>query len=517
VTDTLGFWPYAAENPDKLAIVDPDGTEHTFGEVLARVNQYSHGLRAKGLQTGDGIATIMPNEHTLLELYLAALQTGLYFTPMNWHLVAREIAYILKDSEAKIVVASERFADASVEATDEAGIPDDARYASGPVDGFEPVDELANDQPTTRPETLSSGQPMLYTSGTTGNPKGVRRRLSDQDPDTTGMMLGFYLLLYDIQPGNGVHLTCGPLYHAAALIFTTASLHLGHTVVLMDKWTPEGTLERIERYKVTSSHLVPTMFHRMLALPDDVRSKYDVSSLRNMVHAAAPCPVPTKRAMLDWWGLCIYEYYAATEGGGTLVKPDEWLRKPGTVGQPWPTAEIKILGEDGNELPPNEPGTVWIKPPQGAEFEYHKDRKKTKDNWKEGFFTVGDVGYLDDDGWLFLSDRKADMIISGGVNIYPAEIENVLATHDKVADVAVFGVPNEEWGEEVKALVELNDGVEPSDDLVAELGAWCRDKLAGYKIPRSIEFRENLPRTDTGKLLKRELREPYWAGKERRI
>ena len=513
----MGFWPYAAENPGKLCIVDPDGTEHTFGEVLARVNRYSHGLRALGLRPGDGIATILPNEHTLLELYLAALQTGLYFTPVNWHLVAREIAYIISDSEAKVVVAGERFAAAARDAVEEAGVPPASRFASGTIEGFRPVSEIAEGQPDTRPDDLRSGQPMLYTSGTTGNPKGVRRRLPDQDPDTTGTMLGFYLLLYDIQPGDGVHLTCGPLYHAAALIFTTASLHLGHTVVLMDRWTPEGTLERIERYRVTSSHMVPTMFHRLLALPEDARKRYDVSSLRNMVHAAAPCPIPTKRAMLEWWGPCIYEYYAATEGGGTLVKPDEWLQKPGTVGKPWPSAEIKILDDDGHELAPGEPGTVWIRPPQGAEFEYHKDRKKTRENWRDGFFTVGDVGYLDEDGWLYLSDRKADMIISGGVNIYPAEIENVLATHPKVADVAVIGVPNEEWGEEVKALVELNEGAEPSDELAAELTEWCRDKLAGYKIPRSIEFRPSLPRTDTGKLLKRELREPYWAGREKRI
>jgi long-chain acyl-CoA synthetase len=221
--------------------------------------------------------------------------------------------------------------------------------------------------------------------------------------------------------------------------------------------------------------------------------------------------------MFDWWGPVIYEYYAATEGGGTTVKPDEWLRKPGTVGQPWPTAEIKICDDDGNEVPPNTPGTVWIKPPGAAAFEYHKDKKKTSDSWKDGFFTVGDVGYVDEDGWLFLSDRKIDMIISGGVNIYPAEIENVLIQHPKVADVGVIGVPNDDWGEEVKALVQLREGLEPSEDLIAELGEFCRTNLAGYKVPRSIEFREQLPRTDTGKLLKRELREPYWEGQEKKI
>jgi long-chain acyl-CoA synthetase len=514
---TLGFWKYAEENPDKLCIVDPDGTEHTFGEVLGRVNQYTHGLRAMGVGRGDAIATVLPNEHTLLELYLAALQMGVYFTPVNWHLVAREIEYILSDSDAKVVVGSERFADAVKAACDGAGVPAEARFASGTIEGFRDVSELAEGQPTTRPDDLASGQAMMYTSGTTGNPKGVRRKMSDAHPDESGAAMAFFPLMFDFTPGTGVHLTVGPLYHAAQIMFNTSSLHLGHTVVLMDKWTPEGTLERVEKYKVTTSHLVPTMFHRLLALPESEREKYDVSSWTNVVHAAAPCPVPTKRAMFDWWGPVIYEYYAATEGGGTTVKPQEWLAKPGTVGQPWPTAEIKICDDDGNEVPPNTPGTVWIKPPGAAAFEYHKDKKKTGDSWKDGFFTVGDVGYLDEDGWLFLSDRKIDMIISGGVNIYPAEIENVLQTHPKVADVGVIGVPNEDWGEEVKALVQLREGVEPTDSLIAELGEFCRENLAGYKVPRSMEFRTDLPRTDTGKLLKRELREPYWVGQEKKI
>ncbi len=514
---TLGFWAYAAENPNKLCIVDPDYTEHSFGEVLERVNQYSHGLRALGLKRGDGICVVLPNEHTLLELYLAALQIGVYFTPVNWHLVAREIAYILKDADAKVVVGSERFADAVTKACDEAGVPEDRRYASGKIAGFTDVSKIREGQPTTRPDDLSAGQPMMYTSGTTGNPKGVRRKLGDASPDDTAIGMAFFPMMFDFAPGDGVHLTVGPLYHAAQIIFATSSLHLGHTDVLMDKWTPQDTLERIQKYGVTTSHFVPTMFHRLLALPEEVRSKYEVSSFRNLVHAAAPCPVPTKRAIFDWFGPCVYEYYAATEGGGTTVKPDEWLKKPGTVGQPWPTSEIKILDDDGNDVPANTPGTVWIKPPGQAAFEYHKDKKKTSDSWKDGFFTVGDIGYLDEDGWLYLSDRKADMVISGGVNIYPAEIENVLATHPKVADVGVIGVPNEEWGEELKALVELNDGVEASDDLIGELAAFCRENLAGYKVPKTFEFRETLPRTDTGKLLKRELREPYWAGHEKRI
>jgi long-chain acyl-CoA synthetase len=513
----MGFWKFAASEPAKLAIVDPDGNETTYGEALAAVNRYSHAFAAAGLQHGDAIAVCLPNEHTVLELYLACLQSGLYFTPINWHLTAGEMAYILKDCDAKLFVAGERYADACIEAADEAGIPKEVRYASGEVPGFAPIAQLTEGQPDAPPADRRGGQAMLYTSGTTGYPKGVRRPLSDAPPDDAGIGLGFFLLLFDMQPGDGVHLTCGPLYHAAALLFTTASMHLGHSVVLMDKWTPEGTLERIDRYKVSTSHLVPTMFHRMLALPDEVRLKYDVSSLSNMVHAAAPCPVETKQRMLDWWGPVVYEYYAATEGGGTLVKPDEWLSKPGTVGQPWPTSEIRIIDDEGTILGPHEVGTVWIKPPGGAEFEYHKDKKKTKENWRDGFFTVGDMGYLDEDGWLFLSDRKADMIISGGVNIYPAEAENVLLTHPKVGDAAVIGVPNDDFGEEVKAIVEPAAGIEPSDEVAQELIEFVRSKLAHFKCPRTLDFIVEMPRTPTGKVLKRNLREPYWEGRERKI
>lgn len=293
-------------------------------------------------------------------------------------------------------------------------------------------------------------------------------------------------------------------------------MQLGHTVVLMDKWDPEESLRLIERYRVTHSHMVPTQFHRLLALPDAARTRYDLSSLRHMIHAAAPCPVDTKRAMIDWWGPVIDEYYAASEGGGTLVSTEEWLTKPGTVGRPWPISEIAIFDDAGERLGPGQIGTVYMAM-QTGDFEYHKDKGKTASNRIGKFFTVGDVGFLDEDGYLFLSDRKTDMIISGGANIYPAEVEAVLLGHPLVVDAAVFGVPDDEWGEAVKAVVEPIDGVEGGPDLEKDVLAWCEGRLARFKTPKSVDFTRDMPRDPNGKLYKRKLRDPYWEGRDRAI
>jgi len=320
-----------------------------------------------------------------------------------------------------------------------------------------------------------------------------------------------------VQPlDQNVHICGSPLYHTAVMVFAGGSLHLGHTVVLMDRWTPEGMLELIERYRVTTSHMVPTQFHRLLALPEEVKTGYDLSSLRHMVHAAAPCPVEVKRRMIEWWGPVVDEYYAASEGGGTVVLPDDWMRKPGTVGKPWPISEVAIFDDEGNRLGPNEEGTVYMSM-QTGDFEYHKDQEKTRSNRIGKFFTVGDIGYLDDDGYLFLRDRKADMIISGGANIYPAEIEGVLLTHPLVADAAVFGIPHADWGEEVKAAVEPAPGAEAGEELAHQILDHCAGRLARFKIPKSVDFVAEMPRDPNGKLYKRKLRDPYWAGRERAI
>jgi len=513
----LGFWKLAQTEPDHLALVEPDGREVRAGELLAEANRLVHALRELGLQKGDCVATVLPNGAPMIEAYLAATQAGWYLTPINFHLTGSEIAYILQDSDAKVFLCSERFAPACWAAVEEANFPPERRFAVGSIEGFRSYAQLKAGQPGSLPPDRVAGQVMNYTSGTTGRPKGVRRPLAPFEPEAVGAMYAMFLAMFGIQPdADGVHLTGSPLYHTAVLMFAGSSLHYGHTVVLMDKWTPEGCLQAIQKYRVTTTHMVPTQFHRLLALPDEVKRRYDVSSLRQVIHAAAPCPIDVKRRMLEWWGPVIYEYYAASEGGGTIVTPEEWLKYPGTVGRPWPGAEIRILDDEGRECPPNTPGTVYMALGQ-YDFEYHKDKEKTESNRRDGFFTVGDVGYLNEDGYLFLCDRKIDMIISGGQNIYPAEVEAVLLTHPKVGDVAVFGIPNEDWGEEVKAVVEPAAGVQPTPELAEELIAYCRQKLAKYKCPRTIDFIDEMPRDPNGKLYKRKLRDLYWQGRERAI
>jgi len=517
MTDTTGFWKLAEEDPERLAVVDPDGREVTYGDLHAEANRLVHGLRALGLQPGDGVATVLPNSIEMLALYFAATQAGWYLTPINHHLVGPEIAYIVDDCEAGALVVHERFGEACQAAAAAIALAADRRFSVGDVPGFRPWDDLTAGQPSTPPADRAAGAAMHYTSGTTGKPKGVRRKLSGADPDVAAAGGGFLLRLFGTQAHDGnVHLCGSPLYHTAVLAFASGSLHLGHPVVLMDRWTPEDMLGLIERHHVTHSHMVPTQFHRLLALPEEVRARYDVSSLRSMVHAAAPCPVEIKQRMLDWWGPVVYEYYAATEGGGTVVTPEQWLERPGTVGLPWPTSEIRILDDAGQDVPTGEIGTVYMKLGQG-DFEYFKDRGKTDANRTAGFFTVGDIGYLDEGGYLFLCDRKSDMIISGGVNIYPAEIEAALLTHPDVADAAVFGIPHEDWGEEIKAVVEPAPGVDADDALTERLLAHCAERLARFKLPRSIDYTTEMPRDPNGKLYKRKLRDPYWEGRTRAI
>jgi len=518
VPASLGFWAIAHARPDHLALVDPDEGHHSAGELLASCNQLVHGLRAMGLKPGDSVAMLLPNSVEVFELYLAIGQAGFYLVPINWHLVGPEIAYIVQDCEAKVFVAHARFAEHAKAAADEIDFPAEGRFAvGGEIPGFRPYEELKAGQPTDDPPDRTAGLVMNYTSGTTGKPKGVRRPLPGTDPETAGNGFGGMLFLFRLQPfDDNVHIVGSPLYHTAVLVFAGAAIHIGHTVVVMDKWTPERMLYLIEKYRVTNTHMVPTQFVRLLNLPEDERNKYDVSSLRHMIHAAAPCPPDVKRKMIEWWGPVIDEYYAASEGGGTIVFADEWLEHPGTVGRAWPISEIKILDDGGNELPPGEVGTVYMYM-QTGDFEYYKDKEKTERSRKGKYFTVGDVGYLDEDGWLYLSDRKIDMIISGGANIYPAEIENELIMHPKVADVAVFGIPHDDWGEEVKAVIEPIEGVEGNAELEREILEWASSRLAKYKMPRSIDFTTEMPRDPNGKLYKRKLRDPYWEGRERAI
>ena len=506
----LAFWRRAEADPAWTALVEPDGTQRTAGELLARVNQLTHALRALGLRPGDGVAVLLPNGGAALEIYLAALQGGWYYTPINWHFTAPEIAYIVRDTESKAFFVHERFAQTGTAAADEAGLPQDARFSYGTVPGFTEVADLRAGQPTDLPQDRTAGAAMHYTSGTTGRPKGVRRALTGLDPDVSADLLTGLLQFFGITGGQpNVHLVTSPNYHTAVTIFGGSALQFGHTLVCMDGWDAERALALVDRYKVSNTHMVPTQFKRMLSLPEDSRAKYDISSMRWLIHAAAPCPVPIKHAMLDWWGPCIYEYYAATEGGGTIVTPQEWLQRPGTVGKPWPTSEVMVADDNGEVCPPGVPGTVYMR--MGLEFEYKGDPEKTAANRLRDFFTVGDIGFLDADGFLFLCDRKSDMIISGGANIYPAEIEAEIIINPKVADVAVFGIPDEDWGEQIKAVVQPADGVEPSRQLAAEILASLEGRLAKMKWPKSIDFVAELPRDPSGKLLKRRLRDPYWA------
>lgn len=514
---TLGLWNIAGLSPDRTALVGPSGDEVSYGTLASEANRYARGLRAMGLRTGDVVVVMMPNCVELLAVYFAAYQTGLYIVAVNWHLAAPEISYILSDSDAGAFVAHQRFADTATAAADDAEFAASARFAVGDIPGFADLADLAAGQSDARPDERTTGSPMLYTSGTTGRPKGVRRPLTGADPDEVPVASTGFFALFGIEPFDGhVHLCGSPLYHTAVLNFVVISIQLGHPAVLMDKWDPEEMLRLIQRYRVTHSHMVPTQFRRLLALPERTRLGYDVSSLRTMIHGAAPCPNEVKRQMLDWWGPVVTEYYAATEGGGTTITGEEWLRKPGSVGRPWPNSTVRILDEQGDELDAGEVGMVYMRM-GGSEFEYHKDRGKTESSRVGNLFTLGDVGYLDADGYLFLKDRKNDMIISGGVNIYPAKIEGELAAHPKVADVAVFGVPHEDWGEEVKAVVAPADGAQPGPGLTEELLTFLRDRLARFKLPRSIDYREELPRDPNGKLYKRQLRDPYWAGTDRAI
>ena len=509
------FWTHAALTPDRVAIVQPSGAELTFGQVRDQANQLVHALRERGLTRGDGVAFLLPNTAELLITVLAAQQAGWFFTPMNQNLVAAEAAYILSNSDAKAFVTHERYAEKSRLAIQEMTGPVLGLIAVGSVPGFESFEEVLASQPTDLPENREAGSLMSYTSGTTGRPKGVRRELTGLAPEVQDEMTAplNMLRVFGLTGEDNVHLAASPLYHNAPLGYAQFALQLGHTVVLTEKFDVETFLERVEHHRVTSTQVVPIHFHRLLKLPEEQRARYDLSSLRAVCHAGAPCPPEVKRQIIEWFGPIIYEYYSSGEGvGGTLVTPSDALERPGTVGKPFaPGAIVKILDELGEEMPRGKVGAVYSTLPGNAtQIAYYKDAKSSDAARRGDLFTAGDFGYMDDDGYLYLVSRRTDLILSGGVNIYPAEIEAALLEHPAVFDVAVFGVPNDEWGEEVKAVVQTAPGVPTGQDTVEALLEFARERLARFKVPKSVDFADSLPRDPNGKMVKRHLRDPYW-------
>ena len=512
---------HAKTTPDKPAyIMAATGETVTYKELDERSNQLAHFFREAGLKAGDSIALFMDNNARFYEICWAAQRAGLYYTCVSSRLTASEVAYIADDCNARMFFASATLSSVAEELLKDGLLPSrvERKFAvDGAIPGYENFEEARAKFPATPIADETAGTDMLYSSGTTGRPKGVKHPLTGGAIDDDTALEGLAMLLYGMD-ANTIYLSPAPLYHAAPLRWSMTVQRLGGTVVVMEHFDAEDALRQIEKHKATHSQWVPTMFVRMLKMPEEVRAKYDVSSMKVAIHAAAPCPVPVKEQMIQWWGPVIYEYYAGSEGNGfTALNSEEWLAHKGSVGKPL-NAIAHICDDEGNELPAGEAGTIYFE--SESQFEYHNDPKKTKEarhpdhpTWS----TLGDIGRVDEEGYLYLTDRKAFMIISGGVNIYPQEAENILVMHPSVADVAVIGVPNEDFGEEVKAIVQPIDWADAGPALEAELMEFCKSQLSAIKCPRSIDFEEELPRHPTGKLYKRLIRDRYWGNRDSKI
>jgi long-chain acyl-CoA synthetase len=513
--------PIVERKPDEIAISSEFG-DFTWTQTNERCNRLIHGLRSLGLEVGDQVALLAGNRHEYGEVNSACFNAGWVLVPVNWHLTAPEIAYILADSEARAFIVDPDFAETAVKASsDVSGLKAKVILSGGSAEGFVDYEEVLAGSSPNEPAGQVAGGNMFYTSGTTGNPKGVRSTaLAPGGPLAVlkATVEGLAALL-NIH-GDSKMFVNSPLYHAGPYTWTMVAAAIGSPILMRQKFDPVETLALIDSEKVEQAYFVPTHFVRFLKLDDAEKAKFKGDSLKAVFHTGAPCPPDVKRAMIDWWGPVFVDYYGASEGAGsgTIITSEEWLKKPGSVGKPIATCEVWILDDKGKRLGPKEVGQIYFKNLLGTDFEYHNAPEKTQTAHLEpGVYTYGDVGYLDDDGYLFLSDRKIDMIVSGGVNIYPAEIESVLISHPAVADVAAFGIPNDEFGEEVKVAVQLAPGKDASKDLESEIKSFASERMAKYKVPRTIDFHEEFPRTATGKLLKRLLRDPYWEGKDRAI
>ena len=512
---------HARENPGKPAhIMAGSGEVVTYGQLDRRSNQLAQLLHDRGLGPGTPVAILMENHARYLEVAWAYDRSGMTTTPINSFLTADEIAYILDDAGIRAIVTTAALADVADEAVAQVPTVEVKLMVGGTddvsADGWDPYEQAVASYPTTPLTQQPLGAPMYYSSGTTGRPKGIVRpfpeglTIHDEHPLAALFGSTFHI------DRDTVYLSPAPMFHGAPFAFSLVTQRLGGTVVIMERFDAEQALSLIEKHRVTVGQYVPTMFHRLLALDDDTRAAYDLSSQRWALHAASPCPVPVKQQMIEWWGPIILEYYGGSEMNGlTFIDSDEWLEHPGSVGSPM-FGELHIVDDDGDEMPPGEAGGIFFG--NGGEFHYLNDPDKTAAaTLPNGWTTVGDVGYVDDDGRLYLTDRKAHTIISNGVNIYPQEVEDLLAVHPAVADVAVIGVPHPDAGEAVKAVVELDDPAAAGPDLEAELIEYCRDHLAHYKCPRSVDFDQDLPREPTGKLVKRRLKEIYWKDRSAQI
>ncbi len=504
---------HALKTPNKVAYMMADGSKSiTYRELDEQSNQFAHVLRSRGIQSGDHISLMLENRLDFFVACFGAHRAGLIFTAMSTRLKEDEVVYILENSGAKLFLTSQAHADLAASVLPRIQATVTHRLAlDGPLPGYADFATELAQQPKTPIADQRGGGDMLYSSGTTGKPKGVYLAPESEDIAHVGTLTNICTTYFGMGE-DMVYLSPAPLYHAAPMRYTMIVARLGGTGIIMPSFDAEQYMQLVAQHKITHTQLVPTMFVRMLKLDPAVRAKYDMRSLKFAIHAAAPCPIPVKQQMMDWWGPIIWEYYAGTEGNGlTLVNAQQWLANVGTVGKAV-LGQLHICDDEGNELPTGDIGTIYFG--EGKEFTYHGDAKKTAETrHPKGWTTLGDVGYVNADGYLFLTDRKAYMIISGGVNIYPQEVEDLLVTHPKVLDAAVFGIPNDEFGEEVKAVVQLREPADANAATAQALIDFCKANLSSVKSPKSLDFMDELPRHPTGKLYKRLLRDPYWAGR----
>jgi long-chain acyl-CoA synthetase len=516
----FGFWPYARENPTSPALIAPDGAEWNCAKVLSDCNRLAHGLRSHGLMRGDVVALAMPNCAEWIVVALASMQIGLYLLPVNWTLADDELEYLLVDSGAKVLVSHHSISSTAARLLGMAERTNLRLFLGvGELKGYTSYSKLIEGQPDLLPSERSAGAFLSYTSGTTGRPKGVLRNLPDTEPEN--IYLGSLRWRRDVLKirlgSDNAHLCCSPLYNSGSLIWAYHALQMGHAVVLSTVWHPTIILSLVQKYRITTTTMVPAHFVRLLGLSESERRRYDITSLTHVVHGSAPCPIDIKRRMIEWLGPILYETYSSTEIGMTLATSEQWLKYPGTVGLPGKMHHVKILDHNKQELPIGSTGLVYLRIRPGGDFRYKGDDGKTAGMRYGEYATAGDIGYLNEEGYLFLCDRASETIIVNGMNVYPAELEGALAGHPLVADCVATSSPNDDAGEDVRLFVQLATGVPRTPQSAAEILTALQRRVARYKCPREIEFIDRVPRDEAGKLFRRRLRSRLWEGRDRAI